>query len=311
MSFYDIALQRAIDPNWDIKSLRETGAPAGNTANEHFVMTYLPTGQRFFVKKDLLGEGVNQGDPNAARDQDIDAAELFRGAGMHGLAHTIPHSEDSVVIQQRVGDALELRDRPRDAGEISYRGAPAPRPGDPELGDVTRGQLGHLANPTDVLRMFMGDLLIGNYDRHEGNFQMGQDVDGHWWLFPIDNAMSGRNTGARYNGLYGLREQLATDSTPTNDDVRTAVTERLQGVIGSGNNWWYKEALKSLVEQLGMTQARLVLSGMIGDFTAAANAGQFRDPQLQGRLQFALEQLGKPGIVDAMLEHIALGWRAP
>lgn len=230
---------------WEFRNLGHEGG-----VNSTWKATHKASGQVYFVKNDTYAAQHGAG---AARNAEHDVNVLIRGAGWHGVAPNAASAvEPDLIIQQRVGDSLDLQDRPRNAANL-------------------RGQQihGHLANFDDALRMVVLDTLIGNIDRHVGNWQAAQGRDGRWYLFPIDHGLS-----ASGGGWSEVRAQ----------SVARQFRRANGSSVGSG--------LRTMKRNLGSDGIEGAIIRVLRDYRASVeqNRGQFLDGEFAQNLLTNLDQ---------------------
>jgi hypothetical protein len=217
-----------------------------------FMATHLPSGQVFFVKNDKYGDQI-VGRTGVSRDAEMDVNELFRRMGMQGVGAGAPSNvERSTVIHQRVGDSLPLDARPKNAGQYSSR--------------VRQEAFANLENIEDAFKMLLGDAAGGNIDRHSGNYQLGKDSYGKWWLFPIDHGLLGGGSGW----------QWADATTPA-----SFIKDRL---MASGRSDIYSIAVRNAARGMGEGALRTLLTDLIAGYRSSISQGGFADPQFQTKM---------------------------
>lgn len=229
-----------------------------------FKITHQDTGQVFYVKFDqagMVGEATRDSSRNAEHDVNL----LLRNVGWAGIPEYVPMSDRLGIVMQRVGDGVDLLSRPQDSYRID------------DLDDAFR----NLANPEQLLSMFVLDVVHGNGDRNPGNFKLAQDRTGHWWIFPIDHGLAG--SGANWSTTDDGIEDLV-DQAYTLDAYRT---------------------LGELIEGMGPAQAQTAIRGMIAQYRNALGGGGFIDPRYVDVISANLDKIEQDiaGFIDATIER--------
>jgi hypothetical protein len=158
--------------DWHVVNLADTGE-RGAIGKTHRV-THVPTGQVFYVK------WVSQEHQQSSEKDAVNAAHAL---GILGAPTVIRHQDPNVIIMTSAGDG-----QPVDPGSITRGDRMRPNRFD-------NLSLDDLANPNDLFAWALHDILIGNHDRHGGNYMVGKDGAGKYRYFPIDHGLSLRSQG--------------------------------------------------------------------------------------------------------------------
>lgn len=193
-----------------------SGAVLGGQTNSTWRVTHDESGQVFFVKNDTILLDQSAARPGDAANAEHDVNVMLRGLGMQGLGRveraTSADGTNMVVIG-RVGDSLDLVERPREAGRLASQ----------------REILGNLRNWDDPLRMMLVDSVIANGDRHGGNWMAARGRDGRYSIFPIDHG-NAASEGALNYLLHNRGPTAMFRIWSANDEAFGALTDYLAGI---------------------------------------------------------------------------------
>lgn len=239
-------------PGWSFRNLQDVGeAGINGQLGGMYRATHLPTGQVFYVKKDVYGERVT-GREGVSRDAEEDVNTLFQRMGLAGVSKGAPSRVDrSIVVHQAVGDNLPLVAEPRNAGK--YRS------------ETRREAFDNLANIEDAFAMLLADAAGGNTDRHHGNYQLGQDQNSQWWVFPIDHGLFGGGQGW----------QWADANTPA---------QFIQSQLMTSRSEIYKLAVRAAAKGMGPEALKSLLMSQISRYRSAIAQGGFADSTFQRKM---------------------------
>lgn len=247
-------------PGWDVHAL---GAEPGEAhgINPTFVAIHSASGQQFFVKQDdAFGRHRNEVTSTGA-EAEADVNAFLRAVNWPGIEGADAHHESggtpqdqplNMVIMHRVGDNLDLIQRPNTAGAM----------GNARTNDAFR----HLAQHDQLFRMIVMDGLLGNRDRHANNYMLGEGSDGRWWLFPIDHGHT---------------------RTPHDGAERLDPVELAGSII---NNPYYSQkfaqALREYTQHITDENLDRLLRGILEEYRqgVSANPGIYRSQDFQRKM---------------------------
>ncbi len=244
--------------------------------NYTFKVTHKATGQVYFVKWDKIASQWQGQDPIHGANGERDPNKYLAAMGYNGIpGFERSRVEDAMIVMQRVGDNLDLVERPKNAAVARSR------PRSPE----------EYVDYRDPIRLQMLDGLFGNGDRHDGNYQYAQRAsDGKFYLIPVDNAFnaiarhgdnlrwdpmngwstpSDRITGA-YSGAYSRYLQKIHDRIGS-ERFKTLMTQLVDEAIDANSKASADYATSSLADYIDAQLQQL--RGEVADGTFERKLG--------------------------------------